>query len=558
MNGHAAPEAERPEPATASLVRNFLVIAIALLLLKLLLVSQREIVPEQHDAEAYASASLYDLRLIFFDSAGHPPGAPLVMALARSLGIPYRVFIEVFLAVAAFLFFRPLVASMRLGMIAVTLSYGVLLFHPSLILEMDRAMSDSVSFFCWLMGAGGIIGFVAAPREKLPRWSLGLVIVSFAFAGITRSGEGTIILVEMVAVALLSILLFRGLDGWRRRRAVVACLCAVAANFAAVQALSAAHYLKNGYWGASAVESREWWQLYSTLLSLPVERNDRYVLVNKATMDMAESFSGDLRNIGTCIQQVEASFSTEELPNYGVPWVITGCLEETQTQYAKMRAMSADIHSGALEHHLHLSAPLLGIIPQPAVQWLADLPSSIIEVARDGVQIPGSTHVAQDSWKAELFDRALLRRTALVASGENPEVFDYKPVIRTLYTVLAALFWPSVPIFLVVVAAIVMRFPRTTTKTRLIAFALSVLVIDVLCRISFYSIVDWILWELPPRYILGANVLTVVIVSTLLTVWLPPAIGSALGPKLTRLPALRFWPKMTGIPAVARELKPPH
>lgn len=161
-------------------------------------------------------------------------------------------------------------------------------------------------------------------------------------------------------------------------------------------------------------------------------------------------------------------------------------------------------------------------------------------------------------WKAELFDRALLRRTALVASGENPEVFDYKPVIRTLYTVLAALFWPSVPIFLVVVAAIVMRFPRTTTKTRLIAFALSVLVIDVLCRISFYSIVDWILWELPPRYILGANVLTVVIVSTLLTVWLPPAIGSALGPKLTRLPALRFWPKMTGIPAVARELKPPH
>lgn len=171
MNGDAAPEAERPEPATASLVRNFLVIAIALLLLKLLLVSQREIVPEQHDAEAYASASLYDLRLIFFNSAGHPPGAPLVMALARSLGIPYRVFIEVFLAVAAFLFFRPLVASMRLGMIAVTLSYGVLLFHPSLILEMDRAMSDSVSFFCWLMGAGGIIGFVAAPREKLPRWS---------------------------------------------------------------------------------------------------------------------------------------------------------------------------------------------------------------------------------------------------------------------------------------------------------------------------------------------------------------------------------------------------
>ena len=103
-------------------------------------------------------------------------------------------------------------------------------------------MSDSVSFFCWLMGAGGIIGFVAAPREKLPWWSLGLAIASFAFAGITRSGEGPIVFVEMVAVALLSILLFRGVDGWRRRRAVVACLCAVVANFTAIQALSAAHY----------------------------------------------------------------------------------------------------------------------------------------------------------------------------------------------------------------------------------------------------------------------------------------------------------------------------
>ena len=35
-----------------------LIIAVALLLLKLLLVSQREIVTEQHDAEGYVSASL--------------------------------------------------------------------------------------------------------------------------------------------------------------------------------------------------------------------------------------------------------------------------------------------------------------------------------------------------------------------------------------------------------------------------------------------------------------------------------------------------------------------
>ena len=387
MSIEAAPEERGSNPATPA--RVFLVVAIVLFLLKLLLVSQREMVPEQHDAEAYASASLYDLRLLFIDSAGHPPGAPLVMALARSLGIPYRVFTEVFLAATAFLFFRPLVVSMRLALAAVAILYAVLLFHPTLILEMDRSMSNSVGFSLWLAGAGGIIGFVAAPREKVHYWSLGLAIASFAFAGITRSGEGPIVIVEMVAVALSSLLLFRGLDSWRRQRAVVACFCAVIANLAATQALSAAHYVNNGYWGASPVESREWWQLYSALLSLPVQRTDRRVLINTATMEKADSFSQDLRNMDPCVKQS----STVQLPNESVAWIITGCLpgEELPERYGRMRTISADIIKGAHENHLELSAPVLGVIPRPIGQWLPDLPSSILGTALAVVEIPDST-----------------------------------------------------------------------------------------------------------------------------------------------------------------------
>ena len=104
-----------PEPATASLARNFLIIAVALLLLKLLLVSQREIVTEPNDAEEYVSASLDDLRLVVSGAAFHAPGASLVMAVGPVARNSLSVFMEVFLAVAAFLFFRPLVVSMRLG-----------------------------------------------------------------------------------------------------------------------------------------------------------------------------------------------------------------------------------------------------------------------------------------------------------------------------------------------------------------------------------------------------------------------------------------------------------
>src|SRR5271157_154734 len=174
MEDHAASEDGRPVLATARPARVFLIIAIALLLLKLLLVSQREMVPETDDAESYVRHSLDDLASVFGGYAGHAPGASLVMASARSLGIPYRIFMEVFLALAAFLFFRPLVGSMRLGFAAAAFSYGLLIFHPTLILGMDRAISEPVSFSLWLAGAGGIIGFVVAPRENLPWSSLAL------------------------------------------------------------------------------------------------------------------------------------------------------------------------------------------------------------------------------------------------------------------------------------------------------------------------------------------------------------------------------------------------
>jgi hypothetical protein len=57
--------------------------AIILLLVKLLLVSRREMVPEPNDAVEYVSISLDHLGSVFSSTAGYPPGAPLVMALAR-------------------------------------------------------------------------------------------------------------------------------------------------------------------------------------------------------------------------------------------------------------------------------------------------------------------------------------------------------------------------------------------------------------------------------------------------------------------------------------------
>ncbi len=199
------------------------------------------------DAEGYASVSLDVWASIFGRAADHPPGASLAMAAARSLGIPYRIFREIFLAAAAFLFFRPLVASMRLGIAAAAISYGLLLFHPTLILGMDRAVSDPVAFLCWLFGAGGIIGFVAAPQDRPPWWSLGAGHRQLRICGdhaFRRRGD---CLCRNGCNRIAVHFLFRSAERWRRRRAIVACFCAVVANFAATQALSAVHFVNAGY-----------------------------------------------------------------------------------------------------------------------------------------------------------------------------------------------------------------------------------------------------------------------------------------------------------------------
>ena len=62
MSSEAVPETGRSSSATPA--RISLIVAIALLLLNLLLVSQREMVPEEYDAFEYAQASLEGLRAL--------------------------------------------------------------------------------------------------------------------------------------------------------------------------------------------------------------------------------------------------------------------------------------------------------------------------------------------------------------------------------------------------------------------------------------------------------------------------------------------------------------
>jgi hypothetical protein len=523
---------EPQDPSGATLNLHFLAAVVTLLVIKLLVIAEREIVPERDDNIGYVRYSSEYFPALLSGAASHPPGASLIMATARFLGLPYRVFLEVLLATGVLLLFRPLVSSARITLSTAVFGSVVLLFHPVLVLEMDRAMGDPAAFLCWLIGVAGLLGFVTAPRETFPWRNLALAVVAFAFAGITRTGEGAIVFAVMASAALLAMLMFRADERWRGRRTLVACLCVILANLSATQLLSAVHYANRGYWGATTVESREWWQVYRALLSLPVDRKDRHALIDGPTLALAEELAPTIGNMQGCWAAHSKDWYPKAqaggFPNSIVQWAFTGCApgKTSFEKFSSLRQISADIVDNARRRGVELEPPLLGIIPRAAAAWLPELASSFARVSGYVTTIPGSTRVDYTSWDRlgpaidALFDRGLLRRSALVAKGANPEVPLYLGVIEPSYRVLT---WLIVPLTAIAIgaaaAAPLRRRVILGPADRVVLLFLILILLESAARICFYSVVDWIGWKIPPRYIVGARVLPVVGVSIVLGAW---------------------------------------
>ena len=290
-----------------------------------------------------------------------------------------------------------------------------------------------------------------------------------------------------------------GESRWRRGRAIVACFCAVVANFTATQALSAAHYLNSGYWGASPSRAANGGNSTGPCFRFPFRAMTIVFLVNKPTLDMAESFSEDLHNMNACLKIWRLDIHPRDY-RMTCTWAITGCLPgKNSPKNMPECGQYPPIFSMAPASVILNWRPLFwDLFRNPPCNGFRSLPSSVVRVAKDAVRIPCSTRVAQNSWREELFDRALLRRTALVAAGENPEVFGYQSFIKIIYTVLWRRFSGRRSQYFSSPGGHCSAFPRALIEPNasFIAFALSVMMIDVLCRLSFYSFVNWILWDL--------------------------------------------------------------
>jgi hypothetical protein len=500
----------------------FLAISILGLLLKFYCVARREMIPETFDAIDYVDMSIFGLT---GGAPNHPFGASLIMALSRIIGTPYRLFEEFFLAAGLVAMLAPLCRS-RAGLICATAIYILCLFNPGGVLLMDGAMSDT-PFVVWVMFSwAGILMAAQATQRTGLLLSLGWTFGAAALAGITRS-EAVVFIATCVSAGALSFLLLRRIDRSYARNTAIGCVVAIVGFVGAEQTVNAINSVRYGFWGASYVESAEWWALYGTLLSLPSpERraSDEGTFTGPEVIALAGQLSPTFEEIRPCVEK------QNRYQHWLIHWTFARCFGNNgPDEVGKTSRIIEEIKLHAAERGIELSPPLFKIIPHPFWRWVPTLPQAVKSVLSTVVQVPTSTELKYGSASAEAlswramqkthgvaisygvggadktvrsrYHRALLTREALSATGKNPNLPYQSLATVAVYKFLAIAGIISAIVYCAVSIRLYFYDREKLISIDKPAFLLGLLAsVFVIYRIFLYSLVEWMLWRLEFRY----------------------------------------------------------
>ena len=247
------------------------VVALALVLLKLVLVSHEEIVAFTDDDYGYAHSAFYWYWKVPYGtfSFSRQPVYPLFLAASDVFGIPARLWIELTWAGAAGIM---LVALRRLGLtlVAALAAFVLVLFHPWTVMLFSRFLCDSLygalllPFLCALA-----VGITRTNLASALRWG-SVAAVSGALAANTR--VESILILGAVAVAGACVLgLYLAREADRRlslRRGACVVLLPLVAIFGLTHAFKAANLAHIGSYVTSDLDMPGFKMLYGALLAI--------------------------------------------------------------------------------------------------------------------------------------------------------------------------------------------------------------------------------------------------------------------------------------------------
>lgn len=396
-------------------------------ILKLLFVSQNEILAIEDDSAAYAGQSLaaWSLRA--------PPGYPVWLHLCSFTGIPQRICIELLYLASSF--FAAWVLKKCFGLATGFVTFVVLAWAPYTYFLFNHGWCDGFFTCLTLVGIGlSFLLLLSARRTEILGLAFALGLV-FGVMGLTRN-EDPLVALWIALIVMAMAWFWKGGDSaftpWKFwRKPLETGLASVAGYCLVVYGVALSYYLTDGVFARGVAVMPQHIRLLRNLAKIDTGKEQvRFVPISLRSRELAYNVSPSFAKLRARIEDVSdiwhfASLGAGIAPGeIGAGWIWHainskvlplngGSPAGAERTYRQInREIEEAFHDGRLKKRFIVHPLIGGNVPG----LMRQLPQSMSAVVSSAV-IPLPDYVKDPGAQAELFDQAFLRRTFLTSNA---------------------------------------------------------------------------------------------------------------------------------------------
>lgn len=407
--------------------RIFYVVASVILVFRFCIGATTEIVGGQYDTDGLAY-------LVNMGYWGHsqdpirPPFMPLVGWLVMKMGVPYRLFLEVFFLASIF-WVSKLVRREFGGVVAIAVLFFVV-FNPYTIRSFTEGQREPLLFVLYIVAFGLLLRiFSKIRRDESSYMSLAAISVTLAFIILTREGEELFVAVILCVSAGFVFCYFRRALRSKWFVVVFFALIPLVVLLKATSLLNLHYFGVDGYRGLFGYQTK----LLDQLHRIRAEDALRYAPVTNSTFQVASEKSRKFSEFGSAVlardgfyellREHSSSFvGAKEIDPTRTIWALNKALDDKYGSDGGLKALKLKGATEELAELLETNALPSAKFPLPYPfdpnfsHWIEYVPSTVLMLLKETIFLSGDFAGlgARSDFNPANFDSAFDRRTTLV------------------------------------------------------------------------------------------------------------------------------------------------
>lgn len=404
------------------------IFVIAVVLLKILVVSKNEILALADDSAGFVKFVHYGIT-----DLGPPVGYPLWLMLSQLLGVPQRVAVELLYILACWFLCRA--AKPTVGQGAMLALYVLLVFSPVTFHLFDHALSDSVHVSLVILSVALSVQLLhrlggGASTGGLLWLGLGSV---FGYMAIVRN-ESQLLLVWATWLALLCLWILRQSPSRRYGELIRGGALAAGVALSLASGPAVFHGVVDGVWGSTMSQMPSHMRLLRNLASIDIRPHERHVSVSSQARALAYAHSPTLARLRDTVERADNSYVLASQHQGGLPageigngWIWHVFNDAAIQQLPNPRTVgnlsrfwgqvNAELEAAFSEGRLQRRSVVHPLIAGDLGTVFASMPVGILQAYRKIFDFMPA--VADQGFARDIFDEVCLRRTDLVQTPNS-------------------------------------------------------------------------------------------------------------------------------------------